>query len=673
MIAKISRLRTVVMGLALMSLVALISMTVTTSAQVEATVPQPLGIETIPCPMTLPEGDVDGETIVCGQIKVPENWDNPSGRTLLITYAITKAENEAPFSDPIVFFEGGPGISALEEIEALDANSMRLRATRDIIYFDQRGIRYSAPLECPSEIRSIEPDIEIPEDVDPEELAATLGNITLDSDVDAVLEANEIVGPNSTVANCTPYFAEQGVDLSQYGSYTNALDAIALMDALDYPSYNLYGISYGSNHVMEVMRYYDENDAAELPAIRSILIDGVIGSWVDLIYNNAIAHQIVILDVFEACEADEACSASYPNIRQRAIDLLDAVEAAPLVIDESTTITIDDLTAVLTSNGPDPAGLVYLPRMIDELERGEAEVYLRLQEGTLPVTSESGLPQVRNPFDPISLEANDLASQMRILAQEVENLAAQSRRLSEAYDRGIPLPQFFADELVDSAEQLPTSEKGSFLLQLGTIANSSPDRDQLLQTVSYLPEAERNLLVSLIGLMNDDDIAEAYAILSDPLYSERLTLTFLIPQDVIHCNDRVFDMNNTFEALRASDAPQLVTSEQLDVGFVTRCAGYGLSGSPTEPIVNSSGFPVFVSNGALDVATAVLWGEQVFENLENARMVTFPNSGHGATRKSDCARDIANAFFMYPEDEFSDACVETLRPVFVMPDDELPE
>ena len=708
-------------GLLLMGSMALLPWTVTVSAQDGPGNPKPLSAQTIPCPMSLPEGDVDGETMVCGQIEVPENWDNPSGKTILITYAIAKAHNAAPFSDPILYFEGGPGISALEEIEWLDDNTEHLRMTRDIIFFDQRGIRYSANLECPQDIRAQEIEFDIPEDIDPEVLAVMENpNVTLDSDVDILLQAADLLGPDSDVVNCTPYFKAQGIDLSQYGTYNNALDSIALMNALDYSTYNLYGISYGSNHALEVMRYYDENDSVELPPIRSVVIDGVIGVWVDFVFNNAISIPVVILDVFEACEADDACSASYPNIRQRAIDLFEAVEATPLVIDDSTTITIADLRTVLRNHGLNPEGLVYLPRLIDELERGETDLYSRLQTGALPVVSESTLPDVsnpldpgslagnepstqmriladeveslygrlqnetplavsestpadvRNPFDPISLEASELSTEIGIVADEVEFLAAQSRRLSEAYERGISLPQFFADEFADSTEQISTAAQAPIAIFLRGVPTSVPDREKLLQATSSLPEIEQTLLVSLIGLMNDDDIAEVYEILADPLYSERFLGIFQIIQQVIHCNDRVFDLNRTFENLRATEGSQLIPDNAISWNVATRCEGYGLSGSPTEPIVNSSGFPVFISNGALDTSTTVLWGEQVYENIENARMVTFPNLGHGATRKTACSRDITNAFFMYPEAELDLACIETLRPVFVMPEDELP-
>ncbi|MBF9058450.1 alpha/beta fold hydrolase [Rhodobacterales bacterium HKCCSP123] len=636
--------------------------------------PLPLSAETIPCPMSLPAGDIDGETMVCGQIEVPENWDDPGDRTLLITYAIAKARNEAPFADPILYFEGGPGISALEEIEWLDGNTSRLRQTRDIIFFDQRGIRYSSALECPPEVNSTVNEIVFPEGFDLEALDSTISNITPDSDEDALLEAAEILGPGDDALNCAPYFEEQGIDLSQYSSYSNALDAIALMNALNYPSYNLYGISYGSNHTMEVMRYYDENDSVNFPVIRSVVIDGVVGTWVDWLAV-LVAFPNVILDAFEQCEADDACLASYPNIRQRAIDLVEMIAADPLTVGESTTITIDDLRGILRRYAFRNEARVYFPRLIDELERGETELYLRLQDETLPIVSDADLPELSTPFEPIAVEANDIADQMRVLADEVENLAAQSRRLSEAYDRGVPLPQFFADEFANSAEQLPGAVQQQVNLFLVNMRTTSGDREQLLQIVTVFSPSERNLLLSLLSLMDDDDIAELYSILADPLYSERFVSLFSIIQTVIHCNDRVFDLRKTFETLRANDAPQLIPggAGAVDFGFGARCAAYGLSANPSEPISNSSRFPVLVSNGSLDSNTPAIWGETVFEGLENAQMVTFPSSAHGATRDTNCARDITNAFFMYPEEELNLSCVDDLRPVFVLPDDPLPE
>jgi fermentation-respiration switch protein FrsA (DUF1100 family) len=82
--------------------------------------------------------------------------------------------------------------------------------------------------------------------------------------------------------------------------------------------------------------------------------------------------------------------------------------------------------------------------------------------------------------------------------------------------------------------------------------------------------------------------------------------------------------------------------------------------------------PTLVFNGALDIQTPAEWGELAFQTLTNAQMVMFPGAGHGSTRYSDCARDIAVAFVTYPEAPFSQTCVSRLRPPFVLPDAPLP-
>lgn len=636
--------------------------------------PQAISANSISCPMTLPEGDVDGETMVCGQIEVPENWDNPSGRTIVITYAIAKAVNEAPFADPIMYFEGGPGISALEEIEALAYYTQRLRQTRDLIFFDQRGIRYSSNLECPPEVKNQEVPFELPEGTDLEALQATLENVSLDSDPDQLLEANRIqnaAGVGKEALNCAPYFAAQGIDLDQYGTYQNVLDAIALMGALEYSSYNLYGISYGSNHTQEVMRYYDENPSAALPAIRSIVIDGVIPISADWAVNSALGGPSTTLNVLEACEADAICSAHYPNIRQRTIDLLVSLQEVPLVIGD-TTISLQDLRVVLGSGSSNPRADIYLPRLIDELERGETLVYSRLVDGTLPAES-ADQPHLGNPLDAISQGASDVAGQLRTIADQMEKLAAESQRLSEAYQSGIALPALFAEEFADSAEQLsdvPRAQLRAFLQQVSFVPS---DRQTLINQVNLMPEIDRNLLLSLLNTMSDEDVAQVFSILSDPIYAERLFLSFSISQTVIHCNDRVFDLHRTFEILRAYEVPQLIDVSYIDVQMGLNCENYGLKVTEIPPLVsNTSGFPVLISNGSLDQNTTIIWGKAVYENLQNARLVTFPQSKHGATMESQCAMDITNAFFMYPEAELNTTCIETLRPVFVLPDDELP-
>jgi hypothetical protein len=93
---------------------------------------------TIPCPVALPAGEVEGETVLCGQIEVPQNWDEPDGITIMLTYAVMRATSEAPFADPVLFFEGGPGESGIATFPELTELFSGLRTTRDVIIWDQR-------------------------------------------------------------------------------------------------------------------------------------------------------------------------------------------------------------------------------------------------------------------------------------------------------------------------------------------------------------------------------------------------------------------------------------------------------------------------------------------------------------------------------------------------------
>jgi hypothetical protein len=103
------------------------------------------------------------------------------------------------------------------------------------------------------------------------------------------------------------------------------------------------------------------------------------------------------------------------------------------------------------------------------------------------------------------------------------------------------------------------------------------------------------------------------------------------------------------------------------------CEGYGIAAAPGPlPPPVASGIRTLVTNGAIDPATPVEWGEAAFAGLTNATMITFPMSVHGASVQSSCARDVTLAFFTYPEEQLNLACIDTLRPDFALPGDALP-
>jgi len=71
--------------------------------------------------------------------------------------------------------------------------------------------------------------------------------------------------------------------------------------------------------------------------------------------------------------------------------------------------------------------------------------------------------------------------------------------------------------------------------------------------------------------------------------------------------------------------------------------------------------------GSADTQTSISWGQHAAETLDNSQVVLFPETGHGAIRYSQCAKDIGAAFFNDPEGEIDSACTEDLLPQFVLP------
>ncbi len=651
----------------------------------DAPQPQAIKSETIECPMTLPEGEVEGETIVCGQIAAPEDWQNPDGTSILITYAVAKSQSLAPFRDPVIYFDGGPGFSSLEAVEKLSDAFSHLRRTRDIIFFDQRGNRYSANLDCPYEVQNPEVlDTSTPitptAPLSMEELQALLASMppppTVNDDPVALVEKAREAGPPASAGRCAAYFEEQGVSLEAYSTANSVRDVVALLESLEYPEYNLYAISYGTTVALELMRYYDEHPALKLPALRSAVIDGAYPTYVDS-FEHALMLPDVILDVFAACEADKACAAAYPNIRQRAIDFLAALEQTPIQLDENKEIKVFDVVGVMESavSNEDTRALTYLPLMIDELERGEFETFLGLGQGSLPPVEVESAPVPGDLFDPLAAEVQDLAAQTRQLVTQIEALAEQSRKLSAALSKGMSPAALFAEEFVSSTENLPHYEAATIYNTAEGTVFREPTRDAIQQLAALAPQEEQALLQSIVNLLDENEIAAAFQLLRQPDYLGRLQRVNEITNRVIECNDRYanFDLPATFETLRAYEAPQLILDPTSTLSYQIDCEGYGLTADPAplpDPVTSS--LRTLVTNGALDGNTRVAWGGVVFDALTNAETITFPQSGHASTMLSQCAKDITNFFITYPDAKLNLNCIETMKPVFVLPGDALP-
>lgn len=636
--------------------------------------PQSISGGVIECPMPLAPGDIEGETVICGQIQVPENWNDPASPQITLTYMRQLSKNQSPIADPIIFFAGGPGGSVLASQGSQGFDFTYLRQTRDVIVWDQRGNRYSADLLCPEAVRT-------PDRAAQEAAIAALGDptVTLQSDPQAVLEQVRQLDLANGTGRCIEYLTNQGRDLSQYNTPNTVQDAIALMDHLGYPSYNLFGISYGTQVALAIMDYYTNHPTADLPPLRSAVIDGIFP------INMAAAEEALvvpynILRIFADCEADATCGRAYPGIRQRTIDLLAQLEAAP-VQSGATTVALEDVIKLFyAAVRPNQVALVpYLPRLVDELSRGETATYdvaqAILSGQIIPAPASNTDPGL---LDPITLETEAVAADLRAIADRLDNLGQSTEALAAAIDEAESLPELYLNVLNRYLIDAGPETRGGFNSIVTDTYVGYPDR----QTQAGLVELSAELggtvgeeLVAIANLMSAAEVRGIWRALTDDTALQPLNYFEYLTNFAVKCNDRnaTFNAEQAFEIYRAYEAPQLIRVLDLVASYQARCRLLGLPEvTYAIPPAAVSDLPTLVMNGGIDHATAAEWGGYAMTGLSNARMVTVPLTEHGSTRYSQCAKDIAHTFFLYPNAALDTACVEQFRPVFVLPDERLP-
>jgi hypothetical protein len=90
----------------------------------------------VPCPFELPADEIEGETIDCGVVTVPESRTGLSDANIELAVLILHATGEETLA-PILYLAGGPGNSGTTVGE--DFFDDPIRELASIIFLDQRG------------------------------------------------------------------------------------------------------------------------------------------------------------------------------------------------------------------------------------------------------------------------------------------------------------------------------------------------------------------------------------------------------------------------------------------------------------------------------------------------------------------------------------------------------
>jgi pimeloyl-ACP methyl ester carboxylesterase len=283
----------------------------------------------------------------CGTLKVYENRETKQGRQIDLNIVVLPALSADAKPDPFFFLAGGPGQGAAKMAKPLREAFRQMLTDRDIVLVDQRGTGKSNPLDCH------DPD-------------------------DSLKALNE--GEARAIARLKTCLEGYDADLRLYTT-TIAMDDLDDVRAyLGYDKINVYGGSYGTRAALVYMRQHPDR-------LRTVVLDGVAPTnmRLPLFFPRDVqrAFDILIAD----CEADAACSTTYPNLGARARALVARLEKNPptiAVVHPRTgergevRMTARLLTNVFASALYQPIAASLIPTLVERAEHDDFQGVLAL-------------------------------------------------------------------------------------------------------------------------------------------------------------------------------------------------------------------------------------------------------------------------------------------------------
>ncbi len=299
----------------------------------------------------------------CGVLKRPLDPARPDGTQIDLRVVVIPALARQKLPDPVFFFAGGPGQSAITLAGTVQHLTSRLGARRDLVLIDQRGTGHSAPLQC---------EVPAPDEGLRRALYLSLQLAAFDA-CRASLQK-------------LPWG-----DLRFYTTPNAMADADAVRDALGFDRINLVGISYGTRAALEYLRAYPAH-------VRRAVIDGVAPPDMALPDSDDVDAQSALQALLRDCAAEKACAAAHPALAThwdallaslpRRVDAIDPVTGAPL----HPVLTRDAVRNLVHPALYSPPQGAMLPYAIDEAAAGRFNALFALAAsvGERPIDMSEG-------------------------------------------------------------------------------------------------------------------------------------------------------------------------------------------------------------------------------------------------------------------------------------------
>jgi pimeloyl-ACP methyl ester carboxylesterase len=613
-----------------------------------------------PCPRPLAPFEIEGRTVACGRVSVPEDHQNPEGRRINLAFMIFKSRSLSPAPDAVVHLHGGPGVGIVARTSLTTTFFEHLRTRRDVVAFDQRGVDASADAQS----RCFD---------------------TLASDPEAMVKASRGVGDTVALTRkmtraCLDEIAASGADITRINTWQNAQDVRAVMRTLGYPTYNIYGISYGTKLGQEVMRSAPEG-------LRSVVLDSVAPVQAPIYDTLALPHAEAIQSIFDTCKADAKCNAAYPDLQSRFWALFVKLGTQPIKTPDGD-INSDALFQVVDGRNSWKAQLQgltgYVPKLVAELEAGNPTTFLAIANDRLPLrpTPESALAGLTG-LDPDTLAFAETALRLaqvgKINDALVETALTRLEAGRAAATTGAGLVDEFEAALLAAARALPDQPgRVAFASDYLRLRTGEPERAALAAMLARQFTGETLArLDTMARMLSEDQVTQVFnRIGADNSALDRVLLEGF-QTNMFACQEDM-DINSPAGAAAVSARlqaeygwPASLTDafeNTLNATFFDLCKEFtpqpraGFHDPVTAPV------PTLVLQGAFDTQTAPSWGALMVSSLPKGRLVFLPETGHGTLAFSQCAKDIGSAFLENPEAPLDASCAEDLTPSFLLPD-----
>ncbi|WP_035374839.1 alpha/beta hydrolase [Pseudoduganella violaceinigra] len=245
------------------------------------------------------------EALRCHDISVPLDPQRKDAGQLKLHVAVAPAFRPVPNSDPVFVLAGGPGEAGSDVVVLLDSTFRRMRATRDIVFIDQRGTGLSGKLRCE-------------------------GTQIDDANTDSQM--------NEAVVKCVAALKQP---LAAYTTANAAADIEQVRLALGYGKVNIFGGSYGTRLGQHYARSYPDS-------VRTLILDGVAAPEQVIPAGGQDAQQ-ALDGVFKRCAQDNACAKAYPQLQKEFETLLARVNSGAVKLDFAHPRTMKRVQLPLTN------------------------------------------------------------------------------------------------------------------------------------------------------------------------------------------------------------------------------------------------------------------------------------------------------------------------------------